>query len=139
MRLSTLLIVTLALFFSPAVQAEEKKSNFPEIQKLMKQLNKDMGQAQAALFTEDHEKLALLAVAIGEHPKAPLSERLKVMATLLTDMPSFKEWDEKTHNAAKDLKAAAIAKDRKAETKAFVVITESCMGCHINFRDRLKE
>jgi len=139
MKSKVLLSLMLALLISPITQAAEPTSNFPGIQKLMNQLGKDMSIAQSALLNEDHEQLAISAVAIGEHPKAPLMERMKVMASLLTDMSAFKAWDEKTHTAAKQLKAAAIAKDRQAETKAFVTITESCMGCHIQFRDRLKE
>jgi len=134
MKVKTLVFGLVLMLLAPATQASE----FPGIKDLMVQLGNDMTQAQSALLNEDHDGLAKAADAIANHPMAPLGERLRVMARLRTEMSDFKGWDGKTHQAANRLMEAAKAKDRAAETKEFVTILQSCMGCHIAFRDRLK-
>jgi len=113
--------------------------DLPEIKKMMQQLSKDLAQAQTAMLIEDTATLEKAAMAVADHPMAPLTERMKVMATLLTDMSDFKGWDEKTHESAKALAQAARAKDQKAQAIAYTGIIEGCMGCHANFRAKLRD
>ena len=59
-------LITLLAALLVATQAQA--SDFPGINKLMKQLSIDLQIAQKALLTEDHETLAKAAKAIADHP-----------------------------------------------------------------------
>ncbi len=120
MKMKFLITLLAALLVVTQAQA----SDFPGINKLMKQLSIDLQIAQKALLTEDHETLAKAAKAIADHPMISFNERMKVMAKLNTDMPKFKAWDGKTHDAGVALAEAALKQDRDGETKAFTELVQ---------------
>ncbi len=122
-------LITFALSISHA-QATEPL----ELQKVMKELGRNMQVITDGISREDWELVAKTAPFIAEHPQPPLSEKTRIMSFMGTRMSSFKAFDMKTHEAAHDLMHAAHEKDGQKVIAAFQKVQSTCLNCHQAFR-----
>lgn len=104
------------------------------LQKIMKDLGKNMQIVTDAISREDWSVIETTAPLIANHPQPPMSEKIRIIAFVGTDMGKFKSHDEKTHKAAQTLSRTAKDKDGEAVIAAFQTLQTTCYDCHKNFR-----
>lgn len=122
-------IITLALSATQAQAAEPL-----ELQKVMKELGRNMQVITDGISREDWELVAKTAPLIAQHPQPSLSEKTRIISFMGTKMSSFKAFDMKTHEAAHDLMHAAHEKDGQNVIAAFQKVQTTCLNCHQTFR-----
>ncbi|MDD3884769.1 MAG: cytochrome c [Gallionella sp.] len=127
-------IVTLSLSISQ-VQAAEPL----ELQKVMKELGKNMQIITDGISREDWELVAKTAPLIASHPQPPATEKMRIMKFMGSDMTKFKAFDGKTHEAAHGLEHAAHEKNGHMVIAAFQNVQTTCLNCHQTFRGKFVE
>lgn len=125
-----LLAASCVLFAASGAHAAEPLA----LQKVMKDLGKNMQVITDGISREDWEVIEKTAPLIASHPQPPLTEKMRIMAFFGTKMSKFKAHDEETHAQAEALGRAAKAKDGPAVILAFQKLQMSCYGCHSEFR-----
>lgn len=125
------------LFFglavSPAVGAEV--SHF---RGMMQELGSQMGRLTEGLMADDMVLVASSAISIADHPKPPMSERIRIVSELGTDAKAFRAIDTDVHDTAMAIHTAAKEGDRMVVKKNFHNLVNSCLSCHSQYRDRLR-
>jgi cytochrome c556 len=104
------------------------------LRKIMKDLGANMQTLTHAISMEDWQQVERTAPLIADHPQPPMTEKLRIMAFMGTDMGKFKGHDTKVHEAADLLGQAAKAKDGTAVIAAFSSVQTACYSCHRDFR-----
>lgn len=104
------------------------------LQKVMKDLGKNMQTVTDGISREDWSLVENTAHQIGEHPEAPLDEKLRIMAFMGTNMAKFKAFDMQTHEAAHEMAEAAQQQDGQKVIAAFQKVQSGCLACHQAFR-----
>lgn len=122
-------------FISARVQAAEPL----ELQKVMKGLGTNMQVITDGISREDWELVAKTAPMIAEHPQPPLTEKMRIMSFMGSDMAKFKAFDGETHEAAHDLLHAAHEKNGLKVIAAFQKVQTACLSCHQTFRGKFVE
>lgn len=125
----TATIASLALTMANAQAAEPL-----ELQKVMKDLGKNMQLITDAISREDWVLVESTSPLIADHPQPPVSEKLRIMSFMGSNMGKFKDFDLQTHEAASEMAAAAKEKDGQKVISAFQKTQLSCLGCHQSFR-----
>ena len=106
---------------------------------IMQQLGIDFSALESAILVQDFDAAEKAAHAIAFHDTPSFGTKMKLMASLRTDMPKFKEADDKVHNLALELEAAAKAKDVKTLIAKQSQMLSACMACHTSYRSRIIE
>jgi cytochrome c556 len=127
-------LITFALSITH-VQAAEPL----ELQKVMKELGKNMQIITDGISREDWELVAKTAPLIATHPQPPVSEKMRIMKFMGAEMSKFKAFDGVTHEAAHELEHAAHEKDGHKVIAAFQQVQTSCLNCHQTFRGKFVE
>lgn len=122
-------------FAASSVQAAEPL----ELQKVMKELGKNMQVITDGISREDWALVVKTAPMIAEHPQPPLTEKMRIMSFMGSDMPKFKAFDGETHEAAHEMLQAAEEKDGKKVIASFQKVQTACLGCHQTFRPKFVE
>lgn len=104
------------------------------LQKIMKELGKNMQVITDGISREDWEQVEKTAPLIADHPQPPLVEKMRIMRFIGTDMGKFKAFDGETHAQAQALGRAAGARDGPGVILAFQKLQTSCYACHSEFR-----
>ena len=104
------------------------------LRKIMKDLGSNVQAVTDAISREDWQLIEKTAPLIADHPQPPVTEKLRIMAFIGTDMGKFKDYDEEVHKAAESLGQAARSKNGQAVIAAFQTIQTACYGCHRDFR-----
>lgn len=104
------------------------------LQKVMKDLGKNMQIITDGISREDWELVAKTAPLIADHPQPPFSEKMRIMGFVGTNMAKFKAHDGETHDQAQAVGKAAKAQDGQAVILAFQKLQTSCYNCHSEFR-----
>lgn len=139
MRMGRVLRFMLAggLFFTisaSAMAGEADGAKDMALRKIMKDLGASMQTVTHAISMEDWQQVEKTAPLISDHPQPPLTEKMRIIAFIGTDMGKFKGYDSKVHEAADSLAQAAKAKDGAAVIAAFNSVQTACYGCHKEFR-----
>ena len=103
---------------NPAVSSSEPLA----LRKIMQDMGKNMQTITDAISREDWRLVEKTAPQIADHPKPPLSERVRMMAFVGTDVSKFKGYDGKTHGAARVLEESAVRKDGHAVIAGFATL-----------------
>jgi len=106
----------------------------PALRGVMRDLDKNMQMISHGISLGDWQLVEKTALTIADHPKPPVSERMRVMMFFGTDMSRFKSHDTKTHNAAIALSETAAKKDGDAVIAEFARLQAACLACHQEFR-----
>lgn len=127
-------LITFVLSISHAQAAEPL-----ELQKVMKELGRNMQVITDGISREDWELVAKTAPLIAAHPQPPVSEKMRIMKFMGPEMSKFKAFDGVTHEAAHGLEHAAHEKDGQKVIAAFQQVQTSCLNCHQTFRGKFVE
>lgn len=131
------LILSIASFSSVADTSVDIHEPL-ELQKIMAQLGHKMQLITDAINNENWTLIEKNAAYIADHPRPPMSEKLKIMAFMGTDMAKFKDYDGETHKAAKVLVTAAKNKNGYTIIEKFAALQNTCLSCHQKFRPGFK-
>jgi len=104
------------------------------LQKVMKDLGKNMQVITDGISREDWELVEKTAPLIADHPQPPFGEKMRIMGFVGTNMAKFKAYDGETHDQAQAIGKAARAKDGPGVILAFQKLQTSCYNCHSEFR-----
>lgn len=126
----SLLAASCLLFAASAAHAAEPLA----LQKIMKELGQNMQVITDGIFRKDWEQVEKTASLIADHAQPPLTEKMRVMRFVGTNMGKFKAYDGETHNQAQALGKVAKAKDGPGVILAFQKLQTSCYNCHSEFR-----
>lgn len=126
----SLAIAFISITFTSQLQAAEPL----ELQKVMKELGKNMQVITDGISREDWALVAKTAPLIAEHAQPPLSEKMRIMSFMGADMSRFKAIDGETHEAAHDLELAAHTQDGQKVIASFQKVQTACLNCHQSFR-----
>ncbi len=130
MKKSLSLAIAGLFFVASNAQATEPLA----LQQVMKDLGKNMQIVTDGISREDWVLVEHTAHLIGEHPEAPLNEKVRIMGYIGSDMAKFKSFDGQTHEAAHEMAEAAKAKDGQNVISAFQKLQSGCLSCHQAFR-----
>ncbi len=106
---------------------------------IMQQLGLDYAAVDDAILREDFDAAAEAAHGIAFHETPSMGTKMKLMASLRTEMKDFKKADGKVHHLALDIEKAAQAKDMKALIAKQSQMLSACMACHTSYRSRIIE
>lgn len=101
---------------------------------IMKEMGGNMQVITDGISREDWALIERTAPLIADHPQPPLSEKMRIIAFMGSDMGRFKGYDAETHKAAEALKQAAGIQDGPAVIATFQRLQTTCYGCHHDFR-----
>lgn len=127
--------VTALALSVPHAQATEPL----ELQKVMKELGRNMQVITDGISREDWESVAKTAPLIATHPQPPVSEKMRIMKFMGLEMANFKAFDSETHKAAHALEQAAHEKDGQKTIATFGQLQTTCLNCHQAFRGKIVE
>lgn len=108
------------------------------LQKIMRDMSKNMQQIADGISREDWKLVEKNALMIADHPQPPLSEKVRILAFAGTNISKFKEHDGRTHNAARTLSETAARQDGYAVIADFATLQNTCLMCHQRFRESFK-
>ncbi len=77
------------------------------LRSIMAELGNNMQAITHAINIEDWAQVSASAELIAEHPQPPMTERIRILSFVGSNISQFKEHDEKTHQAAKVLSETA--------------------------------
>ncbi|MDP2784522.1 MAG: cytochrome c [Sulfurimicrobium sp.] len=109
------------------------------LQKVMKDLGKNMQTITDGISREDWELVEKTAPLIADHPQPPMTEKMRIMGFMGANMGKFKAHDGETHEQAQAVGKAAKAKDGQGVISAFQKLQTSCYNCHSEFRKPFME
>lgn len=132
MRIKALISVALLLIPTIVLTAEP-----PALQQIMQDLSDNLIEISDGLLNHDLELTAKGAKAIAEHPQIPPEQVQMVAKELGPEMPVFKQFDDRVHNLALEINAAATAGDREAAVAGFHRLVDGCLACHNAYKDRV--
>ncbi len=118
------------VFAASAVQAAEPLA----LQEIMKDLGMNMQVITDGISREDWDLVRKTAALVSDHPRPPLTERMRIVSFVGTDMGKFKAFDGETHDQALAVGQAAQAKDGQGTILAYQKLQTSCYNCHSTFR-----
>ncbi len=123
---------------SPQVQTGPQPDQLP-LPALMRGLERDMGAVAAGLWMEDPRAVAGAAHRVAEHPSTTLEYRQAIQEALGDHFPTFAEYDQEVHDAARVLAARAEAGAPIAELLELRhEVARGCVSCHTAYRSRLQ-
>ncbi|MBA4381111.1 MAG: cytochrome C [Sideroxydans sp.] len=137
MKKQSILVASLITFALSIPQAQAAEPL--ELQKVMKDLGRNMQVITDGISREDWELVAKTAPLIASHPQPPVSEKMRIMKFMGPEMSKFKALDGETHEAAHSLEHAAHEKDGQKVIAAFQQVQTSCLNCHQTFRGKFVE
>lgn len=133
LKLKMAFAMTSLLLISATSTAQQTPQTL-HLKRVMQDLSKHMQSTTDAIAREDWDMVVKLAPQIGKHEEPPTTEKLRILAYLGKDAARFRSYDHKTHEAADEMRQAALKQDGKAVIKAYATIQNNCLACHSNFR-----
>lgn len=107
------------------------------LKSVMQQLGKDYAALNQAILTDNFDNAKKAAHKIANHEKPSMSQKMKIMAGLRTEMPAFKKADDKVHDIAVEIEEAANSKNMPLLIKRQSKMLSACMACHTSYRNRV--
>jgi len=120
-----------------AISAGDQPAGAGTLKQIMQMLGRDYASLNHAILTEDFDGAAQAAHAIAFHDKPSMGQRMKIMASLGTEMPAFKQADGAVHDLAIEVEEAAKAGDMPRLIQRQSQMLSACMACHISYRNRV--
>ncbi len=133
------LIAGIAAIIASSQAFAETNSEPLVLQKIMKDMGKNMQVIADGISREDWKLVEKTAPLIADHPQPPVVEKVKILAYVGTDASKFKGYDRKTHEAAGVLGESAAREDGYAIISDFATLQNTCLMCHQSFRKKFQE
>ena len=126
---------------SSQVLAESSTDKFKPLalRKIMRDLGKNMQAISDGISREDWKLVEKNAFQVADHPQPPLTEKVRILSFVGTNVSKFKGHDGKTHNAARELGEIASEEDGYGVIQAFMRLQNTCLACHQRFRRSFQE
>ena len=112
-------------------------SETPTLKAIMQGLRDSLVEITDGLLTDDFEQVAQGALAIAEHPRIPAAQAQLVAEELGAEMAVFKRLDTLVHDLSLEIETAAIALDRDAALSNYQRMLDSCVACHVAYKERV--
>lgn len=109
------------------------------LQKIMQDLGTNMQTISDGISREDWALVEKNARQVADHPRPSMDEKKRIMAYMGDKMATFKGYDIKTHNAARELSTHAAQKNGDDIITAFAALQKTCLACHENFRQDFQQ
>lgn len=109
------------------------------LQKIMQDLGTNMQSISDGISREDWALVEKNARQVADHPRPSMDEKKRIMAYMGDKMATFKGYDIKTHNAARELSTHAAQKNGDDIITAFAALQKTCLACHENFRQDFQQ
>ena len=123
-----------ALVMAPAIASP---GDAPSLKAIMQELRNNVVEIADGLLNDDYDQVTRGAASIADHPKIAPAEVAIVAATLGSEMPAFKAFDDLVHNLSLDIRLAAEARDRDAVISGYQQLIEGCVDCHTAYKERV--
>ncbi len=101
---------------------------------VMQEMERQMQTIAQAIVSKNWPSVEQATSLIADHPEPPLGEKLRIFAFMGTDLPRFKGYDNRTHEAALAVGQAAKDKDGVEVAARFRILQARCNACHDEFR-----
>lgn len=129
------MVSTLLATTSPISWADDSAMVTPlALRKIMQDLGKNMQTITDGISRGDWELVERIAALVADHPQPPLSEKMRIMGFVGTNMGKFKTYDGETHAQAQAIGKSANVRDGQGVILAFQKLQTSCYNCHSEFR-----
>ena len=109
------------------------------LRKIMQEMGENMQVIADVISREDWKLVEKTAPLIADHPQPPLSEKIRILTYVGTDVSKFKSYNGKTHEAARVLEESAAREDGYAVIADFSTLQNTCLMCHQSFRKSFQE
>lgn len=129
-------IISLSLLGGISAAQSKQENTFKN---LMQGMLIDSLKINKAIFLDDFSTIEISADNIANHPKPAMRIRKKIMMNLGTEMATFKQHDTVVHNIALEISKAAKAKNMPLVTSNYQRLTQGCLSCHSQFKQRVSE
>jgi len=129
----------ISIITSAIAETDAKKIEPLALQKIMRDMGKSMQAITNGISREDWALVAKNAVLVADHPQPPLGEKIRILMFAGSNVTRFKEYDGKTHDAAKVLGELAVEEDSYGVIQAFAELQNTCLACHQSFRKSFQE
>ena len=134
------IIITCSHAFAETTENSSSSPSKPlALRKIMQDMGKNMQTIADGISREDWKLVENTAPLIAEHPQPPLTEKIRILAYVGTDVSKFKSHDGKTHEAARVLEESATRDDGYAVIADFATLQNTCLMCHQRFRKSFQE
>ena len=139
--LNKILVITALFTINAPVMAEStiEPVDPPTLRGVMQELDKNMQMISHGISLEDWQLVEKMALAIADHPKPPMGDRMRIKKLFGTDMFKFKSHDIKTHSSAMALSEIAAKRDGDAVITEFAKLQSACLACHQEFREPFRK
>lgn len=132
-------IVAAGLFFAAAssvavAETGAQGTNELALRKIMKDLGNNTQVITDGISREDWALIEKTAPLIADHPQPPISEKMRIIGFMGSDMGKFKNYDGEVHKAAESMGQAARIHDGQGVIAAFQTLQTACYNCHRDFR-----
>ncbi|AGF77360.1 Cytochrome C [Desulfocapsa sulfexigens DSM 10523] len=107
--------------------------------KIMQDQGMYMEKITAGIIREDWQQVSESALRIAGHPQPPLTEKIRILGFVGSDVNTYKNYDKKTSQAGQELSQAAERQDGILVVSAFATLQTSCLSCHQHFRIPFQE
>ncbi len=112
---------------------------FPGLFSIMTELERNLADVSRGFWLEDFEVIAVAARSVAGHPTVPPEELEWISEALGPDLARFKAWDVQLHDLAVRMSEAAAAGEIPSLLEMDAELRAGCVGCHSEFRERLRE
>ena len=111
----------------------------PGLFAIMAGLEQNLAQVSRGIWLEDFAGIQAAAEAVAGHPTVPPEELERVSEALGADLARFREWDKTVHDLAVRIAEAAKGQEMGPVLSADAELRAGCVGCHSEFRERLRD
>ncbi|WP_246540081.1 cytochrome c [sulfur-oxidizing endosymbiont of Gigantopelta aegis] len=108
------------------------------LQKIMADIGSNMERIVHGIAREDWMLVEQAADKVANHPTPPMTDKVRILSYVGTDMATFKSLDSKTHDSAIVLGQEAAKKDGAKVIAQFADLQNTCLACHQRFRQAFK-
>lgn len=105
---------------------------------IMQGLGVDMQAFSQALYVGDSARMVTHAATIADHAHMLPEEVQRIQAALGPEMAAFEAADERVHLGAQRLHELAVAGQLDAAARQVGEVTQGCVACHAQFREKLR-
>ncbi len=110
-----------------------------ELRSIMKDLDATTQSIAGGINRGDFEAVANDARKISDHEEPSFTEKIRILAFLLTNAKDFKSFGDVVHDESVLLAEAARKNDYDGAITHFSAMLKGCAGCHARYRKKFVE
>lgn len=126
--------IGLSTFSATAGVIEDRKANFKSSNLSMRAMGAALGTDDFDVVASEAKKIAAWALAMPDYFPQGSGEGTSAKPAIWSDFTGFKNAAAANHEAARNLIAAAAAKDSAQAGEALKALGATCKACHQKFK-----